>query len=254
MYRTLFSFFSNNKKTMKTGFVITSDNEKIAFNHYQKNKNEVLIIAHGWSMSKDSAPFLSMSEDFNKNFDVITFDFRGHGKSSGWFTFTSKESKDFNAIIEFAQKKYSKISILGFSLGAALAIIQAANNNNVKALIAISSPSDFYKIENHDWRPESILHTISKINIQEKRKVRPGNIFLKKIKPIDVVHKISAPSLFITGGKDLKIYPWHSEVLYNKANCKKSYVLFKDDYHAEDIYLQSRKKFLRICNNWIAKH
>ena len=74
---------------MKEFFLKTKDGIKLALNHYDTGHKEVLIIVHGWFMTKDSRAFSDMSQNFSKEFDVIAFDCRGHGKSSGFYTFTS---------------------------------------------------------------------------------------------------------------------------------------------------------------------
>ncbi len=232
-------------------FVKTEDNVNIAFNHYDTGRDSVVIIAHGWYMTKDTKPFLNMSEDFFKTHDVITMDFRGHGKSSGWYTFTANESKDLKAVVDYAKQRYSRISLIGFSLGGALAIIHTAEHKDIDCLITVSAPTDFDKIENHCWRPEAFIPTFQKFDIKENRNVRPGNIFLNKIKPIDVVGEINIPALYIAGGKDPTVYPWHAEELYNKASDFKALEIFENDFHAEDLYLNSRERFLGLCNAWM---
>lgn len=236
---------------MKECCVQTEDSVKIAFNHYDSGRNTLLVIAHGWYMCKDTKPFKQMSEDFFENFDVITMDFRGHGKSSGRFTFTANEPQDLKAVITYARTKYSKIALMGFSLGGATAIIYTAQNKDVDCLITVSAPSDFDRIENHCWKPEAIIPTLQKFDIKEKRNVRPGNPLLDKLKPIDLVQEIRVPSLFIAGDKDPTVYPWHTEELYKKANKPKELEIFENDFHAEDLYLNSRDKFLKICNDWV---
>ena len=51
-------------------FLKTEDNTKIAINHYDKGRDFVVIIAHGWYMCKDATIFKAMSEDFFKSHDV----------------------------------------------------------------------------------------------------------------------------------------------------------------------------------------
>lgn len=232
-------------------FVDTPDGQKIGFNHFKNNKESVLIIAHGWFMCKDTKPFISMSKDFLGHHDVIAMDFRGHGKSSGLFTFTAKEPQDLEAIVTFAKKEYVKVYLLGFSLGGAIVILHSAKHNNIDGSIAVSAPADFNKIENHCWKPEAFMPTFKKFDIRENRNIRPGNPFLKKIKPIDVVDKILTPTLFVAGKKDPTVYPWHTKQLYEKATCEKSYELFEYGFHSEDLYLNSKVKFIDICTSWL---
>ena len=237
---------------MKEIFVTTEDNVKIAFNHYDSDRDAVMIIVHGWYMCKDTRPFRNISEDFFKNYDVITMDLRGHGKSSGWFTFTSNETKDLCAVVNYAKERYPKIALMGFSLGGALAIIHAATYKDIDRLITISAPCDFNRIENHCWKPEAFIPTFQKFDMWENRNVRPGNIFLEKIRPIDIVQDISPiPSLFLAGKKDPTVHPWHTEELFEKAGEPRVIEIFEDGFHAEDLYLNSRDRFMQTCRNWL---
>lgn len=232
-------------------FLQTEDNIKIAINHYDKGRDFVVIIAHGWYMCKDSTVFKAMSEDFFRNHDVITMDFRGHGKSSGFYTFTANESTDLKTVINYAKQRYSKIGLVGFSLGAAISIIHTAKYNDIDSLIAISAPVSFDKIENHFFRKEAFIPMFKKFELWRSLSIRPGNLLLKKINPIDIIHKIdSAPILFMTGGNDPTVHPWHSQKLYDKAHEKKSLTVFKDNFHAEDLYINSREKFMSVCRDW----
>ena len=66
--------------------LITKDKTEIAINHYKSGHDKVIIIAPGWCMTKDSDAFCQISQKFAQHYDVISFDFRGHGKSSGTYT------------------------------------------------------------------------------------------------------------------------------------------------------------------------
>lgn len=240
---------------MEKIFLKTSDGIKLALNHYKTGHNEVIIIVHGWFMTKDSKAFTSMSEEFSKYYDVICFDCRGHGKSSGFYTFTSKEPIDVKAVVDYAKKQYQKIYLAGFSLGGALVLIHSALYNDVDKIIAVSTPADFGKIENQMWKKEAWLPTLKKYEPARWFSVRPSLYSLvisSKIKPIDIIKYVKAPTLFITGKKDPTVHPWHTEKLYKEAVCEKHLELF-DSTHAEDLYLDEPEKFMDICINWLAK-
>lgn len=230
-------------KTIKT-----TDNINISLTHYKTGSDSVVVICHGWFMTKDSKAFTMLSEDIARYFDVIVFDFRGHGKSSGCYTFSAKEEKDLSAIVNYAQNcGYNHIHLLGFSMGAAQ-VLNYASCNSVTSVIAVSPPADFSKIENHVWKPEAWIPTLFK-KFEPVRwcSVRPGSLFHKKTAPVDVVENISAPTLFILGEKDPIVYPWHTKKLYNKAVCDKKIEIFENGKHAEDLYLEHRDRFLNTC-------
>ena len=81
--------------------------------------------------------------------------------------------------------------------------------------------------------------------------VRPSPIMLKKISPIDVVKKIQVPTLFIAGELDPTVHAWHTKMLYKKASCEKKFELFSKGFHAEDLFIYERERFLNLCNNWL---
>lgn len=232
-------------------YLKTSDNIKIAINHYKKATEQIVIIAPGWTMSKDSLFISEIAKLFAKFLDVISFDFRGHGKSSGIFTFTDKEFKDLDAVISYAKKNYSKVHLLGFSLGGATSIIHSAGNNSVDKLITVSAPYSFKKINHYTWLKDFIKNPFKKYEIKRWIKVRSNPIIIEKTRPIDIVDKICVPTLFIVGGSDTITNPDDTKSLFEKANCTKRFELFENCNHAEDIIYQEREKLINTCLDWL---
>ncbi len=232
--------------------IITNDNISIAVNGYFSSKEEVVIVAPGWCMTKDSAAFRQISEMFAGEYDVLTLDFRGHGKSGGFFTFTSKELFDLDAVVKYANEHgYKKIYLAGFSLGGGLVLIYAAQNDNIDKIIAVSPYTDFNKIENHMWKKEAWAETFRKFELMRFLSIRPDIIPQKKIRPVDIIKKVKSPTLFVAGKKDPTVYSWHTEELYKKAECKKEYKLYENGIHAEDIFLYFKDDFSEMCLNWL---
>ena len=237
---------------MKEIEVFTEDKVKIAVNHYQQGYEEVVIVMPGWCMTKDSDAFKQIAEFFAQNYDVLSMDFRGHGKSNGLYTFSAKEIMDVEAIVKYAKTQgYKKIYLAGFSLGGAMAVLYGSLHEDVDKIIAVSAPSDFNKIENKMWKKEAWGETFKKFEIGRFLSIRPHIFPFKKIRPIDVVQNIKAPTLFIAGEKDPTVCFWHTEKLYKKAQCEKEYKLFENGIHAEDLFLHFKKEFSELCLNWL---
>ncbi len=229
------------------------DKTKIALNHFkQDSRDTVLIICHGFAMSKDSKPFLDLSNDLFESWDIIAMDQRGHGNSEGIFSFSSKEHKDIKAVIEYAKESYTRIYLMGFSLGAASCIIEVAANKNVNGLITVSAPISFEKIENRFLHKDALIPGIKKSG-EHTFKMRLGNMFAKKENPVDVIDKISPiPILLIQGEKDPIIFKHHAETLYKKAKEPKKLIIIKEGLHSEDLYLNNRKEFVSLCSSWLS--
>lgn len=229
----------------------TVDNVKIAADYYNKGKDEIVIIAPGWFMTKDSWVFREISKAFLKKYDVIAFDFRGHGRSGGFYTFSAKEEYDLESVVNFAtQKKYKKIYLVGFSLGAAICIIYASKNNADK-LILISPPCNFSKIENQMYKKEAWFETCKKFELKRFFTVRPSFIVHKKTKPLDVVGNINSKILFMGGKKDPTVHFWHCIELFKKTKCAKKLVLYENGIHAEDLFLHDKTGFMQTCFDWL---
>ena len=230
----------------------TKDKINIAINYYPNGFDEVVVIAPGWCMTKDSDAFCRIAEMFAKHFDVISLDFRGHGKSGGMYTFTAKELMDMDTVVRYARKKdYKRIYLAGFSLGAAMSLIYASKSRFIDKIIAVSAPSDFDKIENQMWKKEAWGETFKKFELDRFASIRPYPIPLQKIKPTDIVDKIKVPILFIAGEKDPTVHLWHTKELYDKAICKKEYKEYKNGCHAEDLFLHFEDDFTKLCLDWL---
>ena len=246
--------YTEKRYEMKELF-LKSQSTKIATNLYIGGHDECIIIAPGWFMTKDSKAFSTLAEMLSDSFDVITLDFRGHGKSSGFFTFTQKESSDLDMVIKYAKEHYSKIDLLGFSLGAALVLIAGAKKeHNISKIIAVSPPESFDKIENHFWKKEAWYATLKKFELKRWISIRPSLVGLfskNKIPPVSIIEQIKAPTLFIAGEKDPTVYCWHTKELYKKANTKKHLEIIKNGHHAEDLFLQDKTYFIKLCKNWL---
>lgn len=236
---------------MKNIKLRTKDNIDIAANLYDNRHDSVVIILPGWCMTKDSKAFKKISEMFAKKYDVLCIDFRGHGKSGGFFTFTAVEILDLDTVVRYARKHYKNIYLAGFSLGAAMALIYASKSSYINRVVAVSAPCDFSKIENKMWRKEAWLETIKKFEMMRFLSIKPYPIPIKKIKPIDIVDKIKVPTLFLSGENDPTVFSWHTKTLYDRANCRKKYYEFKNGCHAEDLFLHFKDEFEKLCLDWL---
>lgn len=239
---------------MQNLFVNTTDNVKIALNHYKTGHKDVLILVHGWFMTKDSRSFKQMAEEFSKSFDIISMDCRGHGKSDGQYTFTVEEDKDLKCVVEYAETSYENIYLMGFSLGAAIAILYGAKHDDISKIIAVSPPSRFEKIENRVWHPNAWIPTFQKFELKTWLSIRPDYaqlLFGKKTAPADVIKDVKYPVLFIAGEKDPTVCEWHTRALYEKCKSAKEYYFVKDGLHAEDLFIADKEGFVKRCCDWL---
>jgi len=190
------------------------------------------------------------------NYDVIAFDFRGHGGSSGLYTWSSKEYLDLDVVADYAVASgYKRIGILAFSLGAAVAVNEAALRDDIDSMVLISCPTRFQSIDYRFWEPG--MFSDLKENIDSKwegKGAKFTNIFMKKEAPVDSVRSIRHTAMFfIQGDNDWVIRPTHAKKLYDAATTEKKLKIVKGGLHAERLLQFHYDEMKDMILDWFSK-
>lgn len=244
-----------NKPRIINKTLISSDGVRVSLRLYLRGFQSALVLAHGFFNNKETYTFRRMAEEFGKYLDVVAFDFRGHGRSSGLFTWTAKEGSDLEAVLNYIRPRYRFLSLLGFSFGAATAIISASRRDDLSSIIAVSPPYDVARLDFHFWKKGMLVDAIGNLGIRGKGKgVRPGSLFMRKEKLIDRVRYVApTPILFIHGSEDWLINVKHSRLLYQEARQPKRLEIVKGGYHAEKLFEYDSHGFITKCMDWISR-
>lgn len=234
------------------GYLNTSDRHQIHYDQFKAGYKKVIIIAHGFFNSKQAVILKQLGESLNDEYDVILFDFRGHGQSKGLFYWTSKEYMDLLGIVEFAGKSYERIGLIGLSLGAATSIIAASKTSLINTIVSISAPTALGEIDYRVWMlniKNDIFYNLFGEGRHGKG-VRPGPFWFKKEKPIDIVKKTAIPIFYIHGDSDWVIRYRHSEELYKNTTALKRLSIIKNGPHAEYLFLEHKDEMLHLIREW----
>ncbi|MCK9554730.1 MAG: alpha/beta fold hydrolase [Candidatus Omnitrophica bacterium] len=234
---------------MKEMILKTGDSEKIYANWHKEGYDNCLLISHGFLQYKDSQTFSELASRFSLFMDVLSIDLRGHGKSSGVFTYGSKEKLDVSAALDFISGKYAKIFIMGFSLGASASLQAAAGRKDVTGLILVSIPSYFHKIFPKFWTLEAIRTLITSIG--SGKKVRGFNLFYKKKDNTAVIREILAPALIIYASHDWLVGNSHVADIKKEAPANVEFIGFEGPQHAEHIFEKNKDEFIYKILKWI---
>jgi len=235
-----------------SGYLVSSDQHKVYYDQLKNDHKKVIIIAHGFFNSKQAILLKQLGESLSSEYDVILFDFRGHGQSRGLFYWTAKEYLDLLSVVEFAGKSYMSVGLIGFSLGAATSIIAASKTSLINSIIAISPPVEVSKIDYRFWQLDvknDLFYNLFGYGKQGKG-VRPGPFWFKKEKPLELVKKTKTPIFYIHGDADWVIRYWHSEQLYKNTSAFKRLSIIKNGPHAEYLFLEHKDQMLRLIRGW----
>jgi pimeloyl-ACP methyl ester carboxylesterase len=243
----------------KEGLLHTEDKVSIAYEHDLRGYRHLVIVCPGFFNSMQNRWMKVARQLLGQKYDTLIFDFRGHGKSSGKFSWLARERFDLEAVLQYAmQHDYASIGILAFSLGAAVSLNTISHNESVKSMILISTPISFWDINYHFWEPEMFSDLRENFECGwEGKGARTGNMFLRKPRPLTQIKHIKDISMmFIHGTKDWIIKDYHSRKLYDAyhaAENKKKIVLIKDGLHAERLIQYHREKMNDLILSWFNK-
>jgi dipeptidyl aminopeptidase/acylaminoacyl peptidase len=218
-------------------------------------KNEfrpTIIICHGFGTNRSDVLVLA-NFLFKAGYNILLFDFRAHGESQGWYTsFGYLEKKDLEAAVRYLENnqkiKNKNFGVMGVSMGAAVAIMTAAENQKIKSVVADSSYADLDR---------SILrHTKFLLKLPFSSFLGRLAIFSYRLRfftdsselsPFKLISKISPRAIMIINGtNDVRIPPEDAELLYMNAHQPKELFLTVSSGHAGSFWHDTEEYQRRV--------
>jgi pimeloyl-ACP methyl ester carboxylesterase len=199
-----------------------------------------IVVAHGFTMTWQRPLVWQLVQHFNRSAGVVTFDFRGHGRSGGLTTLGDKEIDDLDVAVRYARELgYQRVATVGFSMGGSVVLRHAALRGGVDAVISVSSPGRWY-----------YRGTVAMRRVHLAAERRLGRTFTKYVlktrispegwptpdpmPPAEAASRISpTPVLIVHGDQDIYFPPDHAQQLYDAAKEPKELWLIPGFGHAE---------------------
>lgn len=107
--------------------------------------DRVILLLHGRNGARDGGVNLMVANELAKrNYDVLMFDFRGHGASGGqYYSLGLLESRDIAGALNFLKTRgVNEVGAIGFSMGGATLLNSAPDLPQIRALVADSAFAD----------------------------------------------------------------------------------------------------------------
>lgn len=218
----------------------------LAADLYTCGCEDVLIVAHGFTSSKNAPEIVETCEHLSRAYDVLALDLRGHGESGGRYDLgLDSVARDVAAAVRLARAlRYRRVALMGFSLGAAACVICAAEVGGVDAVVAVACPAA--PLSGSRWARFSVPLWRGWAHLMGTR-VSTGGTW--KRFPADVVGEMSAPILIVHDGDDALIPKEISEAFFAAAREPKDFLYLPDTPHA-----QVRPEGLNAIGAWLGRH
>ena len=203
------------------------------------DRDLVIVMAHGFTQSWQKPMVWRIAKRFHQHAGVVTFDFRGHGRSGGLSTLGDKEIYDLDVAVRYARELgYDRVATVGFSMGASVVLRQAGLMGGTDAVVSVSGPGHWYYRGTEAMRRVHLAaeKRLGRLFTRQVLKTRISSAGWNPIPlpPAEAAGKIApVPVLIVHGDGDLYFPPDHGRELYNGAREPKELWLLPGFGHAE---------------------
>ena len=168
-----------------------------------------VVLVHGWESARDRAlPYAQFLHAAGLH--CLLFDVRGHGANEAETLPISggEFGADAAAAIEvmLARPEVTTVAVMGHSMGGTGAIIAAAGNPRIAALVSTSAPSDAHRLTRQTFRlarlpfPDPIAYPLAWLTARIYLKPRRHRI--EAVSARDMIGGYAGPILLIHGRND----------------------------------------------------
>ncbi|MBN1573862.1 MAG: alpha/beta fold hydrolase [Deltaproteobacteria bacterium] len=210
------------------------DGEKLTLKGWfipgKSKESPTFIVLHGQNDNRiGSLKYSGMLA--RAGYNVLAYDHRYHGLSEGDFcTFGYYESHDVSSAVDYLEKRgdcnLEQLGVLGESMGAAIAIMAAANDDRIKLLIEDSSyPSLPIIVSDY----AKALYGLPRFPIVDSALLLAGiraHFKPSEVAPILAIKEVVVPTLILHCDGDLNIKPEYSTEMYDAAGAEDKEIYF----------------------------
>jgi dipeptidyl aminopeptidase/acylaminoacyl peptidase len=192
-------------------------------------------------------------------FNVLMFDFRGHGRSEGQLvTIGALEQADLFGALDYlaAQQGIERVGVLGFSMGSGVTLMVAAQDQRIAALVVDGAYPRLSGLLMGYLRAQNIptrLLTTALAWLTLVVGSMRTRYQIYRANPVDLADRIKAPALFIHGDLDPFVTPAEVETVIARLSVKTELWRVPDAGHRE-AYNKHPDEYNRRVVAWFEKH
>jgi fermentation-respiration switch protein FrsA (DUF1100 family) len=167
--------------------------------------------------------------------NVLIFDYYGHGSAiKTRLTLGYREMNDFLGAVNYARERapQTRLGVMAYSMGAAIAIMCSAHISDIEALIADSAFATHWGVVDYNIRRAVHLPSMPFVWLADYLMWWRARYRFSQVEPVRDIGRFSPrPILIIHGGKDSIVNPQDAMLLYKAANEPKELWLLPEADH-----------------------
>jgi pimeloyl-ACP methyl ester carboxylesterase len=240
----------------KVRTIVTDDGVPIDTAHLAGDSELAIVLAHGFTLNWQHGAVWRAATRLNRVGGVVTFDFRGHGRSGGESTLGDREIRDVEVVVAYARELgYRCVATVGFSMGASIVLRHAGLIGGVDAVVSVSGPGRWYyrgtkSMQRVHWAVE---HRAGRMVTRKFKgtRISDGRWDPVPLSPAEAAARLSPIPLLIVHGDQDEFFPVdHAEQLYEAAREPKELWIIPGFGHAES---GARPALLDRIGGWVAE-
>ena len=211
--------------------------------------DKIIIMVHGAEQHRadPGAKMLDIACGLvGHGYNVLMFDLRGHGESDGdRMSAGYYETRDLGGAVDYVVGLgFEDIGVLGFSMGAATALMTAAESEGIDAIVSDSAYADLNDMIEPQFAERTRFPKFFLRPLLFMVKMMYGVDFTA-IKPVEVVGDIAPrPILFIHGGLDDTVPVAHAHSLLEASNNPLNQLWLISDIGHVEAYLTYPEEYM----------
>jgi pimeloyl-ACP methyl ester carboxylesterase len=219
--------------------LVTEDGVPIDAVHLPGSSELGIIVAHGFTLNWQRPAVWRVMRRLNRFGGVVSFDFRGHGRSGGASTMGDREINDVEVAVAYARELgYARVATVGFSMGASTVLRHAGLTGGVDAVVSVSAPGRWYYRGTKPMRRVhfAIEHRVGRMVAKNflNTRISSGRWDPVPMAPADAIARIAPTPVLIVHGDQDDFFPVdHAQQLYAAARDPKELWIIPGFGHAE---------------------